>query len=68
MDAVNYYAPRYQERDRLSRGIGPEPSQAQGMDPGLRKWVNETIQEQLEAVEKALPGLLKDIEKYLVNG
>ena len=35
---------------------------------GLENGVNETIQEQLEAVEKALPGLLKDIEKYLVNG
>ena len=31
MDAVNYYAPRYQERDRLSRGTGAEPSQAQEM-------------------------------------
>ena len=68
MDAVNYYAPRYQEWDRLSRGTGPEPGQAQGMDPGLRKWANETIRERLDAVEKALPGLLKDIEKYLVNG
>jgi hypothetical protein len=26
MDAVNYYAPRYEERDRLSRGTGPEPT------------------------------------------
>ena len=68
MDAVNYYAPRYQERDRLSRGSGPKPGQAQGMDQGLRKWANETIRERLEAVENALPGLLKDIEKYLVNG
>ena len=68
MDAVNYYAPRYQERDRLSRGTGSEPGQAQGMDLGLRKWANETIRERLEAVEKTLPGLLKDIEKYLVNG
>ena len=68
MDAVNYYVPRYQEWDRLSRGTGPEPGQAQGMDPGLRKWANETIRERLDAVEKALPGLLKDIEKYLVNG
>ena len=65
MDAVNYYAPRYEERDRLSRGIGPEPTQAQGMDPGLRKWANETIRERLEAVEKDLPGLLEEIEKYL---
>jgi hypothetical protein len=65
MDAVNYYAPRYQERDRLSRGTGPEPGQAQGMDPGLRKWADETIRERLEAVEKELPGLLRDIENYL---
>jgi len=65
MDAVNYYAPRYEERDRLSRGIGPEPTQAQGMDAGLRKWANETIRERLEAVEKDLPGLLEEIEKYL---
>ncbi len=49
MDAVNYYAPRYEERDRLSRGTGPEPTQAQ----------------RLEAVEKDLPGLLEEIEKYL---
>ena len=68
MDAVNYYAPRYQERDRLSRGTGPEPGLAQGMDLGLRKWANETIRERLEAVEKELPGLLKEIERYLVNG
>jgi hypothetical protein len=67
MDAVNYYAPRYQERDRLSRGTGAEPSQAQEMDPGLRKWANGTIRERLEAVERELPGLLKDIELYLVN-
>jgi hypothetical protein len=65
MDAVNYYSPRYQERDRLSHGIGSEPVQAQGMDPGLRKWANETIRERLEAVEKDLPGLLEDIQKYL---
>ena len=65
MDAVNNYAPRYQERDRLSRGTGPEPDQAQEMDSGLRKWANETIRERLEAVERELPGLLKDIEKYL---
>jgi hypothetical protein len=56
------------EWDRLSRGTGPEPGQAQGMDLGLRKWANETIRERLEVVEKRLPGLLKDIEKYLVNG
>jgi hypothetical protein len=35
------------------------------MDPGLRKWANETIREPLEAVEKDLPGLLEEIEKYL---
>ena len=45
MDAANCYAPRYEERDRLSRGTGPEPTQAQGMDPGLRKCANETIRE-----------------------
>jgi hypothetical protein len=38
------------------------------MDLGLRKWANETIRERLEAVEKELPGLLKEIERYLVNG
>jgi len=32
------------------------------MDPGLRKWADETIRERLEAVEKELPGLLRDIE------
>jgi hypothetical protein len=35
------------------------------MDPGLRKWADETIRERLEAVEKELPGLLRDIENYL---
>ena len=65
MDAVNYYAPRYQERDRLSHGTGSEPARAQGMDPGLRKWANEIIRERLEAVEKELPGLLEDIQAYL---
>jgi hypothetical protein len=35
------------------------------MDSGLRKWANETIRERLEAVEKDLPGLLEEIEKYL---
>jgi uncharacterized protein YwgA len=65
LDAVNYYAPRYEERDRLSRGAGLEPTQAQEMDSGLRKWANETIRERLEAVEKDLPGLLEEIEKYL---
>ena len=35
------------------------------MDPGLRKWANETIRERLEAVEKDLPRLLEEIEKYL---
>jgi hypothetical protein len=35
------------------------------MDPGLRKWANEIIRERLEAVEKDLPGLLEEIEKYL---
>ena len=65
VDAVNYYAPRYEERDRLSRGTGPEPTQAPEMDPGLRKWANEIIRERLEAVEKDLPGLLEEIEKYL---
>ena len=62
---LNMGAQRYQERDRLSRGTGPESSQAHEMDPGLRKWANETIRERLEAVEKALPGLLRDIENYL---
>jgi hypothetical protein len=65
MDAVNYYAPRYQERDRLSHGTGSEPARAQGMDSGLRKWANEIIRERLEAVEKELPGLLEDIQAYL---
>jgi hypothetical protein len=35
------------------------------MDCGLRTWANETIRERLEAVEKDLPGLLEEIEKYL---
>jgi hypothetical protein len=35
------------------------------MDPGLRKWPNETTRERLEAVEKDLPCLLEEIEKYL---
>ena len=35
------------------------------MDSGLRTWANEIIRERLEAVERELPGLLKDIEKYL---
>jgi len=64
MDAVNYYAPRYEERDRLSRGTGPEPTQAQEMDPGLRKWANETIRERFEAIDKALPDMLDEIVKY----
>jgi Mg2+ and Co2+ transporter CorA len=65
MDAVNYYAPRYQERDRLSRGVGSEPTQAQDMDPGLRQWANQTIRERLGVVERNLPGLVEDIQKYL---
>jgi hypothetical protein len=36
-----------------------------GMNSGLRTWANETIRERLEAVEKDLPGLLEEIEKYL---
>jgi len=65
MDAVNFYSPRYQERERLSRGVGSEPAQAQGLDLGLRNWANETIRERLEAVERDLPTLLEDIQKYL---
>jgi hypothetical protein len=56
MDAVNYYSPRYQERERLSHGMGSEPAQAQGMDPGLRNWLTKPFESDLRPSRKICPG------------
>jgi hypothetical protein len=56
MDAVNYYSPRYQERERLSHGMGSEPAQAQGTDPGLRNWLTKPFESDLRPSRKICPG------------
>jgi hypothetical protein len=51
MDAVNYYAPRYEERDRLSRGTGPEPTR--------KKWTPDLENGQTRRFESDLRPLRK---------
>jgi hypothetical protein len=64
VDAVNHHNQQYQEWDRLRRG-GPYAHLAQQLVPELQRWTDEVIRGQLARLQKLIPELLDDIEKYL---
>jgi hypothetical protein len=62
IDAVNYNNERYKDWEPLTHVPGTAETQLLRED--LIKWADETIRDRKDRLQKALPSLLNEIEKY----